>query len=277
VEPELSTAAAAEPVAAGLVEAGVYPTEHDGFAHGLVVLALGFPYWLMPGEARFRLLVEAPALPLVREQLARFDRESVGWPPPPPAARPARPADFVTPLLWVLVVQGVFYLQGVSGGRWEAQGALDAQGLFARGEVWRPFTALFLHADVGHLLSNLFFGIFVFSSLLATIGRRRGWLLLALGSYVGNLAAAALHYPAPYRSLGASTAIFAGLGLLTGAAVRVVLRAGQRQGARGVFAPFASGLVLLALYGAGGPEVDVVAHLTGFAAGLMLGLLATYP
>jgi hypothetical protein len=66
---------------ADLVEAGIYPTSEGGFEHGLVVLAMGQPYWLIPSEAGFRLLVEPGAFEEAREQLARFDRESVGWPP----------------------------------------------------------------------------------------------------------------------------------------------------------------------------------------------------
>jgi rhomboid protease GluP len=104
-----------------------------------------------------------------------------------------------------------------------------------------------------------------------TIGRRRGWLLLAVASLAGNLAITALNYPGPYRSLGASTAIFAGLGLLTGRAVRVLRWTHRPRRWRPVFGPLAAGLTLLGLFGAGGLHTDVGAHLAGFAAGLILG------
>jgi membrane associated rhomboid family serine protease len=151
---------------------------------------------------------------------------------------------------------------------------LDSPAVFERGEWWRVVTALFLHADVGHLVSNLVSGIFVFSAVLTTLGRRRGWSLLILTSVVGNLLAAAVKYPGAYQSLGASTAIFAAVGLLTGRALRSVLR-GNRPGRwRALFAPLAAGLSVLGLYGAGGQQVDVLAHLTGFTAGLALGFVA---
>jgi membrane associated rhomboid family serine protease len=85
---------------------------------------------------------------------------------------------------------------------------------------------------------------------------------------------AALNQGNEYRSLGASTGIFAAIGLLTGRALRVVFRANHPHRWRTLFVPFGTGLTVLALYGAGGQQVDVMAHLTGFCAGLMLGSIA---
>ena len=258
-----------------LAEAGVYTTAAAGFDHGLVVLAMGRPFWLVPSEAGFRLLVEPAERAAVDEQLACFDRESRDWPPRPAAdAAPARRLELVTPLWWALAVLAVYGAQGAWPGRGEAAGALDARAVFDNGEWWRVGTALFLHADLGHLLSNLISGVFVFAALVTTVGRGRGWLLLAGAALAGNLAVAALHYPGAYRSLGASTAIFAGLGLLTGRAIRGVRRPGRPHPWRAVFAPLAAGVTLLALFGAGGRETDVGAHLAGFAAGLVLGFAA---
>jgi len=276
--PDLPADAVSGRVPADLAEAGAYATPGEGFDHGLVVLAMGRPYWLVPSDAGFRLLVEPPALAAVREQLACFDRESLVWPPRPAAGQPAaRRFELVAPLLWAVVVLAVFWWQGEQPGRWEAAGALDTQAVFDQGEWWRPATALFLHADLGHLVSNVVSGVFVFAAVIATIGRRRGWLLLALASLAGNFAVAGLNYPGPYRSLGASTAIFAGLGLLTGRAVRGFRRPDHPHSWRAVFAPLAAGLTLLALFGAGGLHTDVGAHVTGFAAGLVLGFAAALP
>ena len=261
----------------GLAEAGTYATVEAGFDHGLVVLAMGRSYCLVRSGAGFRLLVDSGALESVREQLACFDRESIGWPPRPPgdAATPSRTFELRTPVVWATVVLAAFVGQRLWPGRWETAGALDTVAVFDGGEGWRIGTALFLHADLGHLLSNVISGVFVFAAVIATIGRRRGWLLLALSSLAGNLATAALNYPGPYRSLGASTAVFAGLGLLTGRAVRVLRQPGGVHPWRSVFTPLAAGATLLGLFGAGGLRTDVAAHLTGFASGLVLGFLAT--
>jgi rhomboid protease GluP len=262
-------------VTAEIAEAGLYPTEPDGFAHGLVVLAMGRSFWLVPADSSFRLLVEAPVLPAVREQLAKYDRESAGWPPRALDEGPAAPPDVLPAVGWALVVLAVFIGQVEAPGKFEASGALDGQALFDHGEWWRPFTALFLHADGAHVLSNVLFGLFAFTAVSTTLGRLRGWTLLLLASVLGNCVSAAVHFPEPYRSLGASTAIFAGLGLLTGRALRRAVNVGERHGWRSVYAPLGSGFVLLGYYGAGGLNVDLSAHVAGFACGLVIGFFAS--
>jgi len=272
--PDPSGETAEDTIPEDLAEAGNYPSAAEGFEHGLVVLAIGRPYWLVPSGARFRLLVEPQVLGAVRGELACYDRESIGWPPRPPAESPMSRFELATPLLWALTIMAVYCGQGLWPGRLEDAGAMDAQAVFDRGEWWRLGTALFLHADLGHLISNELSGVFAFSAVLATIGRRRGWLLLAFASVTGNLAIAALNYPGPYRSLGASTAIFAGLGLLTGRAIRAAHRVGRPQGWQAIFAPLAAGITLLGLFGAGGIHIDVGAHAAGFASGLLWGFAA---
>jgi membrane associated rhomboid family serine protease len=138
-------------------------------------------------------------------------------------------------------------------------------------------TALFLHADASHVTSNALGGLLVFSATLSTFGWLRGWTLLAIASVVGNLAVAAVNFPQPYISVGASTAIFAGVGLLTGRAVRVAWRSSHPYRWRAMFVPLAAGLTVLALHGAGGQRVDVGAHLTGFLAGVVFGFVAGIP
>src|SRR5471032_696962 len=111
--PDLSAEAAGERAQEYLVEAGVYPTFADGSEHGLVVLAMEEPYWLVPFGDRYRLLVEPQAFAAVREQLACFDRESIGWPPRPLGEHTAiHPVEFTTPLLWAFAVFAVFCVQG---------------------------------------------------------------------------------------------------------------------------------------------------------------------
>jgi membrane associated rhomboid family serine protease len=273
--PDSPAEATSDPVPDNLAEAGVYPTLTAGFEHGLVVLAMGQSYCLVPSDAGYRLLVEPPALEAVREQLAYYERESVGWPPRPVMEDlPVRRLGLFASLMWALTVLAVFCGQNEWSGLLEDAGALDTQAVFDHGEWWRPGTALFLHADLGHLVSNLLSGVFVFAAVGSTIGRRRGWLLLAIAAVAGNLAIAGLNYPGPYRSIGASTAVFAGLGLLTGRAIEVLRRTHRW---RALFVALAAGVTLLGLYGAGGTHTDVGAHATGFAAGLVLGFAAALP
>ena len=263
------------PIPEDLVPAGDYPTRREGFEHGLVILAMGESYWLVPADPGYRLLVDPHVLEPARDQLARFDRESLGWPPAEVTDVPRlHGIELFTPLLWALAVLAVFWAQTHAPGRWEQAGELDPVAIFRRGEWWRLGTALFLHADLEHMISNVLSGIFVFAAVLTTLGRARGWLLLAGAALAGNFAVAVVHRSVAYHSLGASTAIFAGLGLLTGRAIRVAGRQPRRW--LGPFAPLWAGISLLALYGAGGLEVDVLAHLTGFLAGVGLGFAFAY-
>jgi membrane associated rhomboid family serine protease len=273
--PELHfTDASPESMETALIEAGVYPTASEAANHGLVVLALGHPYWLVGAADGFRLLVEREAAPAVQAQLAAYDRESTHW-PPPPITDPWTPgkADLITPLLWSALVLAVFEFTARSP-QWMEIGAMSARAVFEHGEWWRPFTALFLHADAAHVISNALSGLLVFSAVLSTFGRVRGWLFLLFAAVVGNCLVAAVNYPASYTSVGASTAIFAGVGLLSGRSIRIAWRSLHPHRWRAMFAPFAAGATVLALYGAGGQKVDVGAHLTGFLAGLLLGFVA---
>ena len=264
-------------VPADLVEVGVYSSERAAFEHGLVVVAVGHPCWLLPTMEGFKLYVEPSAAEHARWHLDCFDRESLSWPPvlepPPPSAR-ALKLEFVTPLLWAIAVMASFWMQQRLPVRWEKAGLLDTREVFNHGQVWRAATALFLHADIAHLCSNLFPGIFVFATVLPTFGRLRGWLLIALASVSGNLFSALAHYGGDYRSLGASTAVFAGLGLLTGAAARSALRVGSVHRWRRLFIPIAAGLSLLGFFGSAGVNTDLTAHFGGFLSGLLAGFLA---
>lgn len=257
-----------------LAEAGRYRTAREGFDHGLVVLALGESYWLLPKEDGYSLAVEPSVGPWIRDQLARHDRENADWPPRLPEDQSAGAVDLLTPLCWALVLVGVFRLQQLHPA-WTDAGLLDRAALLEHGEWWRPLTALFLHADASHLASNLLSGVLVFAAVTTTFGRLRGWLLVLVSGVLGNIAVALAHQGEPYRSLGASTAIFAAVGLLTGRAVRVAARGRHPHRWRSFFVPLATGLTVLGLHGAGGVQVDVMAHVAGFLAGGAAGFATT--
>lgn len=258
---------------ADLAPVGTYSNEKDAWEHGLVVLAMGHACWLVHEGAHYRLLVEPDTLPGANEQIARFDRESKNWPPAPDAGGtlPVR-LDFTPALLWAGAILAVYWAQGARP-ELTSLGALDAEAVFGRGEWWRPFTALFLHADPDHILANLLTGIFIFTAVVSTLGRLRGVVLILAASLATNAALAVLSGAVPYRSIGASTAVFAALGLLAGRAIRVAMRSAHPHRLRTMFVPFAAALTTLALYGAGGQNVDLAAHAVGFATGLLSGLV----
>jgi membrane associated rhomboid family serine protease len=257
-----------------LEEVGVFPSLQETEEHGLVVLALGWPYWVEPGNDGYRLLVERPAVHAVQLPLADYKRERGAWPPPPIADSGVGHAfAWLTPLLWSSTVLTCF----VNQAPFVEAGLLSPRAMVDHGEWWRAATALFLHGSAGHVISNALSGILIFTAVVATLGARRGWCLVALAAIGANLASAIAHYPADFRSLGASTAIFAGVGLLTGRAIRVVARSRHPHRWQAMFVPLAAGLTVLALHGAGEPSIDLGAHVAGFAAGLGFGFAFGIP
>jgi membrane associated rhomboid family serine protease len=151
--------------------------------------------------------------------------------------------------------------------------ASSSIGLIADGEWWRPFTALFLHGDGGHIFGNLASGA-VFGMLVSkSIGPWKGWALILLAGTVGNAITSAVTYPEPFRSLGASTAVFGALGILSGIGLVENFREELRMPWMRVLAPLLAGLVLLGWLGGAEPGagVDVFGHVFGFSAGVLLG------
>lgn len=271
--PDLLPPTADPSIPPGLVEVGRYRTEHEAAEHGLVVLAMRLGYWVEPVADGYSLRVHGSAERQVRAQLELFDRESADW---PPRLRPLARLRFhwPTPLAWAVTTAVVFALQRRWPGRFEEFGALRADAVFEAGAWWRVATALFLHADLGHLVGNIGAGFFLFGLVLGGLRPWRGGLTLAAAAVLGNLGAALLHPADNYNSLGASTAVFGALGILTGAAVNRVFRQQPgRRSWRALLPPILAGGALLALYGAGGMRTDVVAHAAGFAAGFFLGIV----
>jgi membrane associated rhomboid family serine protease len=151
---------------------------------------------------------------------------------------------------------------------WFGAGRLVA-GRVAAGEWWRTVTALTLHWDLDHLGGNLVFGAFFGFFIGRYLGLGIGWLAVIGAATLANVLAALLLEPA-HTSLGASTAVFAALGILTAYTWR---RGYLRETPwRWRLAPIVAGLGLLAFTGAGGENTDLFAHLAGFVAGFGTGL-----
>jgi membrane associated rhomboid family serine protease len=201
--------------------------------------------------------------------LDAYEREN-----PDPAAEPARRVEYGPTWagFFMAGLLGAFFL--VTGPRdpnvdWFREGSAAAERIL-QGEVWRTVTALTLHADLGHILANAAACALFATAVCRSVGPGLGWWLILLAGALGN-ALNALAHGSHHTSVGASTAIFGAVGLLTG--LQLVRR--HRLGFRGrrVWAPIAAGLALLAMLGSSA-QSDLSAHLFGFLSGTVLGVPA---
>ena len=97
-------------------------------------------------------------------------------------------------------------------------------------------------------------------------------MILICGT-LGNLINSRLHYPDGFLSIGASTAVFAALGILSGVGVAETLRERVRLPWLRILAPMLAGIVMLSWLGGGtGTNTDVMGHVFGFGSGLVAGV-----
>ena len=172
---------------------------------------------------------------------------------------------------YVLVICIVAGMAGYSyfQSNWFVAGRVDGE-LIRHGELWRLFTALTLHADIKHLLSNLVFGVFFGLFAGRLLGSGVAWLSIVLAAATGN-ALNTMLLDSAHRSIGASTAVFAALGVVAGYVWFRRLMSQDRWSNR--YGPIVGGLALLMYTGTGGPNTDVGAHLLGFVCGFGAGYI----
>ena len=132
-------------------------------------------------------------------------------------------------------------------------------------------TALTLHADWLHLLSNLAIGGVFVVYLCRDLGSGLAWTLLLTSGALGNLTNAYVQLRS-HSSIGSSTAVFAAVGI-QGAISVVRYRHHLR---RRWPVPAAAALSLLVLLGTEGKNTDIGAHLFGFVFGFAFGLLTEF-
>jgi rhomboid protease GluP len=236
----------------------------------VVLASAGIPHWLRQRLDGWALLVAPDDAAVALQTLAAYDQESAS----PPAAETAAERPFtIVGLVVALLLVGFFAITGPREGRsaWFERGSADAARVMA-GEWWRTVTALTLHADAPHVAGNAIALAVLMTAVCWHLGPGVGaWLLLLAGAG-GNALTAAVHRE-HHVSVGASTAVFAAIGIL--AALRIVARARGAPGARKAWVVVAAGLALLALLGTG-PHADLLAHAFGLLLGGILGLLTAF-
>lgn len=232
----------------------------------VVLAAAGIPHWLRHRLDGWALLVAPDDAAAALQTLAAYDQESAGAPATETA--PARPFTIVGAVVALLLV-GFFAITGPRAGRsaWFERGSADAARMMA-GEWWRTVTALTLHADAPHVAGNALALAVLMTAVCWHLGPGVGLWLLLLAGTGGNALTAVVHRE-HHVSVGASTAVFAAIGIL--AALRIAARARGAPGSRKAWVVVAAGVALLALLGTG-PHADVFAHVFGFLLGGGLGL-----
>ncbi len=252
-----------------------------------MLYAVGIASAIARDGVDFVLLVDENDAPSATSHLRLYERERLYRPPPPPPPPRLHPHAIQGSLVYALVVIGVAF--AISNGLWRLDafdtGELNA-ALVQQGQWWRVWTALTLHLDGLHLLANTVFGAWFGYLASRLMGVGNAWLLVVLGAGFANWVEGYFGPPG-HLSVGASTAVFTALGLLSGFSWRTRLAYPQRWALR--WAPLVAGIVLLSWTGTGGESldqpntggtvgtgqtVDVLAHALGFAVGLGIGAVA---
>jgi len=253
-----------------LAVVGVYPARTDVYDRSLVVAAMEMEHWVLRSGEEFALCVEPARAAEVAAELARFEAERAAKPAAESA--PAAPAKHSIISLYVCGwIMCAFYGIQVAGPRWwEDRGTASSRAIMA-GEWWQAFTALTLHAGLGHLGANLAAGLVYAAFLLPILGAGWTWLFIVLAGGLGNWLNAWGHRDIEHLSIGASTSVFAALGILVAAQCATRALAVRQVRMREFLLPVGAGLGLLAYLGVGDQQTDYTAHFFGLLAGMPFG------
>jgi len=236
----------------------------------LVLSAVGIHSMTVVRGGMFVVVVPEESAELALKHLREVAQEAT-VPVAEPKAPKEHPRAWTGSILYALIMMGVAYAAGRGwfGFDWLESGSLNG-AIPSTHEWWRVVTALTLHADVGHLISNLVFGVVLGYLASRSLGGGIAWAGILVGAMMGN-ALDALWMPEEQRSIGASTAVFAALGVLSAYAWVLETASNLRWAKR--LGPLIAGVMLLGFLGAGGERTDVVAHVTGFISGCALGVI----
>jgi rhomboid protease GluP len=228
----------------------------------------------LDGDA-YAVRVEASTQALALHHLWQYEKERGAVRAPEPDI-PLQPHAWRGSLVYALLLLAVplAVAQGWLPLDLYSIGVMDPVQIGA-GQLWRGWTALTLHWDATHLLGNLLAGMLLGYSAAQIWGNGRAWMLIALAGALANLLEGSLG-GVPYVSAGASTAVFAALGLVAAWSWRTRRRYAHNWMRRLV--PLVAGIAVLAMLGAGdsGPggndDTNVLSHALGFVMGALAGM-----
>jgi len=167
---------------------------------------------------------------------------------------------------------GVYAFTSIlSGDLTTSQNVINAYGqvnLYVwNGQVWRLFTAMFIHADILHIFGNMLF-LFIFGLRAEDVFDIKEYLLIYfLSGLFGGFLTLVL-WPADTASIGASGAIFGVLG----ATIIYLSVHSRRSMGQSIMTALIYAFFLFFINSAA-PGVNYLAHLGGLATGLLIGYL----
>lgn len=137
--------------------------------------------------------------------------------------------------------------------------------IFYNNEFYRLFTAMFLHADFGHLISNSL-SLYIFGSLVERfVGKLNFIICYFVGGIIGGALSAFFNSG---LSIGASGAIFA----IEGALIYFYLR--ERDNFKNLNLYTLCMLIIINIFiGTLNPKIDNIAHIGGFLGGFILSII----
>jgi rhomboid protease GluP len=238
----------------------------------LVLASLQIPHDIVEDALSCVLIVPAAFSAQAAQQIGLYDEEN-----PPAKAPPKAVINYQNPVPgvigYVVVVCAFAWLAGTSsfGQDWLGAGRVDGV-LIRNGEWWRTITALTLHSGLRHIVGNIVFGALFGLFAGRLLGSGVAWLAILLAAAAGNVLNTLLLESA-HRSIGASTAVFAALGIVAGFVWRAKLMSQERWPYR--IGPVVGGFALLMYTGTGDANTDIGAHLMGFLCGFAGGMLLT--
>ena len=242
------------------------------FDYSLVLLSQGIESTVLHDDAGWRLTLRPEDQERARSVLAQYRRENRAW------AWRDHLADAGAQLhggalLWCFFLAFFYWWAKFGGAGLSSLGEM-ANAKVEAGEWWRLFTAMTLHADLGHLVANLTAGFLTLGLAMNRWGAGVALLAAWFAGALGN-GADLLLYSEAHRSLGASGMVMGGLGLLAAPPLRSLASGADTR--RSIVRGLLGGLLLFVLLGLN-PASDVVAHTGGFVGGVLLGFcLAALP
>lgn len=220
-------------------------------------------------EAGWGLIVDEHETAHAQSIIRQYQKENRHWPWQQKISIPPLAFDWGS-LAWTFLLS-LFFLFNERNASFRDYGIMNNAAI-SRGEWWRLFTAIYLHADLGHLASNAGIGFVLLGLAMGRFGTGLGLLAGFLAGAVGNVSSW-LVYPINHQSLGASGMVMGCLGLLATQSVSIL--GSHPQKLKLAVGGLAAGGMLFVLMGLS-PGTDVVAHLGGFLGGVLLGVPLTF-